>query len=296
MRSLALGARGINLAAALLAAICLVATAGRGAERLPPSSEQGLLQFANMLRGEQDHYRAITEYRRLLFHYPQTQHAEAARRAIAGCYIAAERWDDAEAWLTELEGRAAGAELRRWATLTRAGVRFRAGRFEAAASAYDEFLADHPEAPAVHEARWRKAWCLLFAHRFKLAEAAFRAIGPPSPFAEAAGQLADAAHRLARRRHRSPLLAGILGIVPGLGHVYCGRYKDGLVAFVVNGLLGWGAGSGFAEGAEAAGTVLGLFGTNFYMGSIFGAVNWAHRVNRERAQKAVDKLRGKHGI
>ena len=42
--------------------------------------------------------------------------------------------------------------------------------------------------------------------------------------------------------------------------------------------------------------MLGLFGANFYLGSIFGATNWAHRTNRARAQKRIDELRRKHGL
>ena len=275
---------------------CLLATACWAGEALPPNSEEGLFQFANALRDEQDHYRAITEYRRLLFHFPATRHAVAARKAVAGCYIAAERWDDAEGWLAELEGRGAGTPLARWATFEKAGVRFAAGRFEGAAAAYDEFLTDYAKAPEADEARWRKAWSLLLACRFGLAEAAFRAIEPPSPRAEAAGALARESRRLATRRRKSPLLAGILGIIPGLGHFYCGRYKDGLVALAINGLLGWGSASAFAKGASAAGAAMGVFGTNFYLGSIFGATNWAHRLNRARAEKALGKLRQQHGI
>ena len=94
---------------------------------------------------------------------------------------------------------------------------------------------------------------------------------------------------------KSPFLAGVLGIVPGLGHFYVGRYKDGLVSVGVSGLFGWGAGSAFRHGAKGAGVVLGLLGVNFYAGGLFGGVNWAHRVNREKAQREIDALRREYG-
>ena len=171
----------------------LLAWPARSQERAAPDITG--LGFAEHLYAEQDHYRAITEYRRLLFHFPTTRHGDAARKAVAACYIAAERWDDAEGWLTELEGRAAGTPLRRWATFEKASARFAAGRFEAAASAYDEFATDYAKAPETDTARWRGAWALLLAHRFGRAEAAFRAIGAPSRHANAAGKLAEECHR-----------------------------------------------------------------------------------------------------
>jgi TM2 domain-containing membrane protein YozV len=168
--------------------------------------------------------------------------------------------------------------------------------FDAAASACDQFLADSPRAPEADEARWRLAWSFLLGHRFPEAERAFRAIQPPSPHAEAAGKLAEESGRLATRRRKSPLLAGILGIVPGLGHLYCGRTADGLTSLGVNALLGAGTASALSKGADAAGVVLGLLTGSFYGGSIFGGVTWAHRVNRATAQERVDALRREHGL
>ena len=279
----------------MLAAWVVAAACGAG-EPLPPNSDGGLFRFASQLRAEGDYYRAITEYRRLLFHFPASRHADAARKAVARCYVAAERWTEAEDWLAELEGTFAGKPLGQWATFEKATARFAAESYEGAAAAFDEFLAEHPKAPQAHDAQWRRAWSCVLAHRFDRAEAAFAAIQPPSPYANAAQELAQASRRLAGRRRKSPLLAGILGIVPGLGHFYCGRYKDGAVALVFNGMLGWGAVSAFSHGAKAAGVVISLFGANFYLGSIFGGVNWAHRTNRARAQKQIDTLRRRHGL
>ena len=275
---------------------CALGASGRAGEPLPPNSEDGLFEFAGRLRDDEDHYRAITEYRRLLFHFPRTRHGDAARRAVAACYIAAERWDDAEAWLTEVEGVARGTPLARWAAFERGGVRLSAEKFGAAAAAFDEFIARYPKAPEAGEARWRGAWSLLLGHRFELAERAFGAIRAPDPHAEAAATLARECRRLAAQRRKSPLIASLLGIVPGLGHAYTGRYKDGLVALAVDGILGWGAASAFSKGARVAGAALGLFGVNFHLSSIFGAANWAHRTNRARDQKIIDRLRRKHAF
>jgi len=235
-------------------------------EPLPPASADGLFAFANRLRDEGDYARAITEYRRLLFHFPKSRNAAAARLELAGCYARAGRWDQARQ------------------------------EYEAAAAAYDEYARAHPKTREADEARWRRAWSFLLAHRFELAERAFQAIEPPSRHAEPARALAEESRRLTRRRRKSPLLAGILGIVPGLGHFYSGRYMDGLTAVAVDGFLGWGAASAFKHGAKVAGAALGLFGVNFYAGSIFGAVNWAHRTNRARAQRRIDELRRRYGM
>jgi len=263
---------------------------------LPPATEDGLFAFANKLRDDADYYRAITEYQRLLFHFPKSPRAEGVRLEIARCYARAERWKEAKAEYAKLAGDLAGKESGRRALAEQADVLFAAGEFQAAAAAYDEFAYDYAQDPRADAARWRRAWSFLLGHEFGRAQAAFAAIGPPSPHAAAAAELARECRRLARRSTKSPLLAGVLAIVPGLGHFYDGRYMDGVAALVVNGTLGWGAASGFEAGATAAGAVLGLVGLNFYAGSIVGAVNWSHRVNRSRAEEQIDALRRKHGI
>jgi len=279
-------------------AACLVTQAAEAGEAmsLPPATEEGLAAFANKLRDDGDYYRAITEYRRLLYHFPRTARAETVRFEIARCYARAERWKEAKAEYAKLAGDLAGKESGRRALYEQADLLFAAGEFQSAAAAYDEFASDYGQDPRADTAGWRRAWSFLLAHELRRAEAAFAAIGPASPHAAAARELAAECRRLARRSTKSPLLAGVLAVVPGLGHVYDGRYVDGLTAFLVNGALGWGAASGFEAGAAAAGAVLGVVGVNFYAGSILGAVNWSHRVNRSRAQEQIDALRRKYGL
>ncbi len=57
--------------------------------------------------------------------------------------------------------------------------------------------------------------------------------------------------------------------------------------------------AGADDKADVHQASLGLgpeFGVNFHLGSIFGAANWAHRTNRARDQKTIDRLRRKHAF
>jgi tetratricopeptide (TPR) repeat protein len=271
----------------------LAAAWSAAADALPPATDEGLFAFANRLRDEGDDARAITEYRRLLFHFPRSRRASAARLAMGRCYARLEAWDEAEAELARLAD--GDDEWARAAAYERALVRRSAKQYEAAALAYHAFATEHPDDPRAAEARWQGAWCLLLDHRFERAERAFADVKVPHPHAEDAARLARECRRLAGMPRKSPLLAGILGIVPGLGHFYVGRYKDGLVSLGVSGLFGLGANSAFRHGARGAGVVLGLLGVNFYAGGLFGGVNWAHRVNRAKAQREIDALRREYG-
>jgi tetratricopeptide (TPR) repeat protein len=90
---------------------------------------------------------------------------------------------------------------------------------------------------------------------------------------------------------KSPALAGTLSVIPGGGQLYCGRYEDALIAFVVNVGLFWGAYESFDHDLYALGGLLSFVGVGFYMGNIFGAVTDAHKYNQNKKMRFVDQLK-----
>ncbi len=90
---------------------------------------------------------------------------------------------------------------------------------------------------------------------------------------------------------RNPALAGTLSIIPGGGQLYCNRYEDALIAFVVNLGLFWAAHDAFDQEQYALGSLLSFVGAGFYAGNIYGAVGDAHKFNRLQKQKFGDTLK-----
>jgi hypothetical protein len=81
--------------------------------------------------------------------------------------------------------------------------------------------------------------------------------------------------------YKEPATAGALAILPGLGHLYCERPKDALVAFLLNGLTVWAAIEAFDEDLQVLGSLLLLLEVGWYAGNIYSAVNCAHKYNRK---------------
>lgn len=94
---------------------------------------------------------------------------------------------------------------------------------------------------------------------------------------------------LASRKH--PSLAGGLAVFPGLGHVYCGRYHDALISFLINGGLIWAAWEAFDSDLEVLGSMISFAEVGFYGGNIYGAVSAAHKYNRRRSRAFLDNLK-----
>ena len=89
----------------------------------------------------------------------------------------------------------------------------------------------------------------------------------------------------------SPGLAGALAIFPGGGYLYCRRYQDALISFLVNGLLIYSAYEAFDNDLVALGSLVTLVGIGFYSGNIYGSISSAHKYNRDRQRDFIYHLK-----
>jgi len=97
--------------------------------------------------------------------------------------------------------------------------------------------------------------------------------------------------RIRSSEWKRPLLAGTLSIVPGAGQVYCGRYQDGAVAFILNAAFIFAAYESFTNDSPVLGGLISVVGAGFYMGNIYGAVGDAHKYNRRLYKYKVNGLK-----
>ena len=93
---------------------------------------------------------------------------------------------------------------------------------------------------------------------------------------------------LKKLHHKSPLVAGALGVVPGAGYAYTGRYETALASLVINCAL---LGSSFElykhDMKWSAGIVFSVF-SGFYLGNIYGSASAAARDRYESTRKYLD--------
>jgi tetratricopeptide (TPR) repeat protein len=90
-----------------------------------------------------------------------------------------------------------------------------------------------------------------------------------------------------------PGLAGVLSILPGAGQLYCGRYEDALIAFVVDIGLFWASYESYDHQLNVLGTLLAIVGTGFYTSNIYSAVSSAHKINRDRQYRHVEEMKNR---
>ncbi len=254
----------------------------------PAADVPPALRFAEHLYSERDFYRAITEYKRFLFEHPDSGRAGWVRLRIGQSYLAGRKYEAARALFAGLRDSAPDGELRGAAALARSF--YLDGRLQQSLGVLEDLLPASSDA-SFHGAAWYLAGCAhLRAGSLDSARAAFGLIRANHDLAERAGLLLARIHEGEDLPEKSPALAGLLSIVPGMGHFYLEEYSTGLTALAWNGMFGYATYEAFRHRKWGVGVLLAALELLWYSGTIYGAVSGAERHNRDAVFNYIDTL------
>lgn len=254
------------------------------------------LEFAERLFAEGDYYRAITEYQRALFLLGDAPRGDWVRLRIGTAYLAGQRTEAAAHVFADLLERTGNLRLRALAGLGRARAWYRAGRYLQGMQLLEQLHLQAGSAGLVDSRNYLLGCAALRAGRLDVARPAFAAVRAEGELGRRAGLVLERLGRAGRLPERSPLLAGLLSVVPGLGHFYLGQVEVGITALLWNGLFGWAAYDSFRRGQRGAGGVLLLLEMFWYAGTVYGAVAGAHRFNRDARLNFLEKIDAAAGL
>lgn len=229
-----------------------------------------LWTFAERLRQQREYFRAVSEYRRLIHFFPDSPRVSQARVSIG---------------LAFLQGGEPGRAI----------------------SALDEDLLRLLPPPMAGDARFLRgvAWLDTEPQRpYALREPniasaleELKSIPRPWPHRARTDGFVRAMEQPPELPDKSPGLAGGLSaVIPGSGSFYVGRYAEGSLALFVNALLIYATVDSFQNDQVALGTVFGVLALAFYGGSIYSAVNGAHKFNNAVRSQYLAQQRQRFGI
>ena len=243
------------------------------------SDEQ--FRFAEQTMNKGDYLRAVVEFERFLQFFPDDKNVPKARLLIAQCYLKARDYESARKILHEALSVYGGNLVGGKALFLMGESYYEQGLFEEAQRYFKGVLGAYSEPELRNSAVYRLGWIQMQTGNWQEASETFKTVGAASPLFPNAQDLSVKSLGGELLPYKDPATAGAVSIVPGLGHVYCERYKDGLVAFLLNGLFLWATFEAFHEDQEVLGAVLGFVELGFYSGTIYSAVNSAHKYNRK---------------
>jgi tetratricopeptide (TPR) repeat protein len=254
-------------------------------------SADQLITFAEHLMHEGEYFRAITEYRRFLFYYPDEPRRAMVHFRIGLALYHGESYGEALQTFREVTQHYPHTAYGKQAWLWQGESLARQGQYTAAEELYTEITSRFPRDAIGHQARYQRAWTLLYRRQWRDAAAQFQQVAPESTLYQSAQFLAQAVLEGERLPTKSPVLAGILsGLLPGSGQLYNGRLGDALLAFFLNGLFIAGVVEAEHSHTHAVAGVLSFFEAGWYAGNVYGAVNGAQKYNRYTTETFLRNL------
>jgi len=275
-------------------ALCLVSLsdpvpAEEPAQVVISSEEQ--LSFARSLMREGKYDLAVIELERLIHFLPEDPQIREARYLIGLSYVMARRYEAAREALLPLIQSLGNDGFGDKALFLMGESYYRQGYYSEARLYFEKALNANPQPEIKGLSIYRLGWIKLHLDKWEEASHYFSTVEEPRFLYRKAQTLALESISGKDLPYKSPSGAGVMGaIVPGLGHAYVGRYKDGGVAFLLNALFIWATVEAFQSDQNVLGGILAFLELGWYSGSIYSAVNAAHKYNRRLRDDFLDGL------
>jgi TolA-binding protein len=270
----------VQLLAAFVLVILLCATASPSTRIIIDSDDQ--FRFAGQAMEMGEYLRAIAEFERFIHFFPDHEKIPQARLQIGLCYLKTKDFEAARKVFDEIHRAYPEDLLGGKALLLMGETYYRQGIFKEAEYYYRIVAETYSQPELKHSALYRLGWCRMHTGSWRDASDTFGAVTPESSLFPASQELMEKSLQGETLPYKNPATAGILGaVLPGLGHAYCNRYRDALVAFLINGLFIWAAVESFNNDHEVLGAILVFTALGWYSGNIYSAVNSAHKHNRK---------------
>ena len=271
-----------------------------GAEKAIVLTDEVQLKIAEAFMEEHEYYRAITEYKKYLILFPESEKCDYVRFRIGAAYYSGEEYEPAVKVFASLKYKSPEAGYSIESNYFEALSYWKLNKLEEARLTFRELANTYPQSGYAPLALAGGALVALEKGDIagsKAEMARFIENYPEHPawsrVQEARGML-DQHNDLPRK---SQTLAGIMSaILPGSGYIYAGHYKDGITSFLINGLAIAGVATGIHEENFAVAGIVAGVGLPFYMGNIYGSANAAKKWNIAVRDEHRNKIRATLGF
>ncbi len=255
------------------------------------------LHFADHLADSGDFYRAITEYRRVLYHFPEYEKNNWVHFQIGRMYYYGGRFANAKDSLIPLTIDP-DPRLNFLSHNFLALTYFDSGEYVNASRLFRE-LSEHPSAVANREEYI--VYAAMSDIRHKKFSQALDILAPleknssSKEFKEFATLAMDKSRAADKKKPKNKFLSTTLAVLfPGAGHMYLGEWDNAFVALSIVGATGYLAYEGFVNANTTQSILFTTFSSGFYAGSIYSAYSqtekYNNRIGNEEIQSVAQKF------
>jgi len=247
--------------------------------------------FAETLFTQGEFRQAIDEYRRFVYFFPNDPRTDTARFNVGRSYMELNEFEQAVMAFRALLNRAPKGALflDSYRRISECQVKLR--QYDAAVRTLENLIKQTDDRDIRDEANYRIGWIYIETGSFHAARDYLNRIRPQNRTLYNIDHLFAELAKEPLLEKKSPLLAGTLSIVPGLGYLYCDRLGDALISFIVNSAMIYATYAAIDNDNPALGGILAFVELGFYSANIYGSTTSAHKFNRRKEQDFIETLK-----
>ncbi len=257
-------------------------------------SAKNIFDFGVSLYNESDYYRAISEFYRYLFYFPQGKKVNDAYLYIVKSYYFAEQYTQSINSAQKFLGFVKDESYKNRLYFYLATSYLRNENFDKSYKIYN-ILAEKIKPEKINECSfYRLGWVYILQTKWQKAMEKFEEFETKFPESHLVYESQLIRKELENGINFTPLsptFAGIISaIIPGAGQVYCKRLGDGIVAFLLVGALAYSSYYYYKNGPSEMFYGSLFFNVLFYFGNIYTAYGSAHKYNKNFNLRLKEKL------
>lgn len=233
---------------------------------------------------------AIIEYQRFIYFFPEDERVALAMYNIGRAYYATNRFQEAVAVFEKIIDQHSGTDLSVKSYFMNSRCLVNLNASGSAVINLQNLIAITSDINVKDKAYYQIGWIYLNQALWEKATLYFSKISPQNKNKYKLDKLGAELEKQRLLPKKNPNIAGFISIIPGAGYLYCERYHDALITFLLNGALIYAAYESFDEGHNALGGLISFVGFGFYAGNIYGAITSAHRYNRNNTDRFLKNL------
>ncbi|MFA6012959.1 MAG: tetratricopeptide repeat protein, partial [Desulfobacteraceae bacterium] len=240
-----------------------------------------------------DYATSMVEFKRFIHHFPVDKRVVEARYTIGLCWFHEGKYQDALHVFEDIYTKTPEDPFAVEACFMAAKCHERNGNSVLGAVELQNVIRSTKKDTVKNRALYTLGFLHLENGSWDKAEDALTKISPEGRALYSVDQIVNKLTKTGDIPRKNPAVAGVFAIVPGGGFLYCGRPRDALVSFLINGGLIYSAVRSFKREDYGLGGVVSFVGFGFYAGNIYGSVASAHKYNREQNRRFVRDLKQK---
>jgi tetratricopeptide (TPR) repeat protein len=247
--------------------------------------------YAEHLFSARDFVSAVNEYRRFVYLFPQDDRVESAVYRIGLCFLSMGQPGLAIQSFAPIIEDFGDNPYADEAYFKTSEAYLKLGRTGSAITTLHSLATLSDDLDIQDKAHYRIGWIHLETAQWEQARVYFDKISPRNSEKYRLKTLTGLIEKRPSQPQKRPGLAGALSIVPGGGYLYCERYQDAFMAFLLNAGLMYAAYEAFDHELYALAGVISFVEFGFYSGNIYGSISSAHKYNQTQDRKLIDHLR-----